>query len=274
VTTLAIFSNKGGVGKTATAVNLAYLAAESGMKTLLCDLDPQSSATYYFRIKPKLKAGAAGWRKGGKAAYRSIKGTDYEGLDLLPADFSLRHIDIVLHESKGAKKRLRRSLRRFASGYDLVVLDCPVTSSILAENIVHAADMVLVPLIPTTLSVRAHEQLLAHCHRKNHDTGKFRIFFSMVDLKKNMHKEFMTRVSEESAGVMKSYVPYTAQVEKMGIYREPVPVSSPGSTAAASYRSLWEEVRTALFNDGSTQSHEDHLPDPARQIEPELSGPG
>jgi chromosome partitioning protein len=66
MTTLALYSNKGGVGKTAAAVNLSYLAALSGAKTLICDLDPQSSASYYFRVKPKLKAGAKGFIRGGK----------------------------------------------------------------------------------------------------------------------------------------------------------------------------------------------------------------
>ena len=90
MTTLALFSNKGGVGKTATAVNLAYLAALSGKSTLICDLDPQSSATFYFRVKPKLKRRARGFLRGGKQIDRSIKGTDYQNLDLLPwAGFAL-----------------------------------------------------------------------------------------------------------------------------------------------------------------------------------------
>ena len=94
MTTLALYSNKGGVGKTATAVNLAYLAAQSGKTTLICDLDPQASATFYFRVKPRLKRKAQGFVKVGKPIDRSIKGTDYEGLDLLPADFSHRNLDI------------------------------------------------------------------------------------------------------------------------------------------------------------------------------------
>ena len=85
--TIALYSNKGGVGKTAAAVNLSYLSAQAGAKTLICDIDPQSSATYYFRVKPKLKSGAKGFLKGGKKAYKSIKGTDYENLDLLPGGF-------------------------------------------------------------------------------------------------------------------------------------------------------------------------------------------
>jgi cellulose biosynthesis protein BcsQ len=95
MTMLAIYSNKGGVGKTAAAVNLSYLAARTGAKTLLCDLDPQCSATYYFRVKPKLRFGVKGFIKGGKQVYKSVKGTDYENLDLLPADFSLRNLDVT-----------------------------------------------------------------------------------------------------------------------------------------------------------------------------------
>ena len=73
---LAIYSNKGGVGKTAAAVNFSYLAAQSGAKTLICDLDPQSSTTYYFRVKPKLKPKAKGFEKSSKWIENSIKGTE------------------------------------------------------------------------------------------------------------------------------------------------------------------------------------------------------
>ena len=81
---LALYHMKGGVGKTAAAVNLAYLAAQSGARTLLCDLDPQASATYYFRIQPKLKAKQKVFARGGKHLEKSIKATDFAHLDLLP----------------------------------------------------------------------------------------------------------------------------------------------------------------------------------------------
>ena len=86
MTTVALYCNKGGVGKTAATVNLSYLAARSGKTTLVCDLDPQSATTFYFRVKPKLKRGARGFEKSGKAINRSIKGSDYDNLDILPAD--------------------------------------------------------------------------------------------------------------------------------------------------------------------------------------------
>ena len=246
MTTLAIYSNKGGVGKTTAAVNLSYLAAQTGAKTLLCDLDPQSSATYYFRVKPKLRSGAKGFIKGGKQVYKSVKGTDYENLDLLPADFSLRNLDVSFNELKRSKKRLREILNSLKDQYDLIILDCPVTISILAENILNAVDYTLVPLIPTILSVRTYQQLLDFCKKKNFDVGRIYCFFSMVDLHKKMHKDLMNDVSKEFNGVLKSFIPYLAQIEQMGVYREPVAVSAPKSVAAKSYQNLWAMVQETI----------------------------
>ena len=247
MTTLALYSNKGGVGKTAAAVNLSYLAAQTGAKTLICDLDPQSSATYYFRIKPKLKSGAKGFIKGGNRVIKSVKGTDYANLDLLPADFSLRNLDITFDKLKRSKKRLGKILNPFKDEYDFIILDCPVTISILAENILNAVDYALVPLIPTTLSVRTHRQLLSFCKKKNYDTAKIYTFFSMVDRHKKMHLELMRKVAREFNGVLKSLIPYLAQIEKMGIYRAPVAVYSPESLASKSYQNLWEKIQKTIL---------------------------
>lgn len=245
---LAIYSNKGGVGKTAAAVNLSYIAAQAGAKTLICDLDPQGSATYYFRVKPKIKSGAKGFIKGGRQVYKSVKGTDFKNLDLLPADFSLRNLDVTFNRLKRSRKRLRKILYPFQDEYDLIILDCPVTISILAENIFNAVDYALVPLIPTTLSVRAFQQLLSFCKKNNYDVGKIYGFFSMVDRHKKMHRELMTTVLKTFDGVLRSFIPYLAQIEKMGIYREPVAVFSPGSAASKSYQNLWNKVQQTILS--------------------------
>ena len=247
MTTLALYSNKGGVGKTAAAVNLSYLAAQTGSKTLICDLDPQSSATYYFRVKPKLKSGAKGFIKGGRQVYKSIKGTDYENLDILPADFSLRKLDVTFDKLRRSKKRLKKILNPFRDEYDLIILDCPVTINILAENILNAADYTLVPLIPTTLSVRTFGQLLSFCKKNKYDTGKIYSFFSMVDRHKKMHRQLMAAVPRAFNGVLQSFIPYLAQIEKMGIYREPVAVFSQGSLAARSYQNLWDKIQKQIL---------------------------
>ncbi|MBV8947157.1 MAG: AAA family ATPase, partial [Solirubrobacterales bacterium] len=90
---LASYNIKGGVGKTSAAVNLAFLAARGGATTLLWDLDPQGASTYLLRVKPKVKGGGRRLVRGKTDAGARIKGTDYERLDLLPADFSYRHMD-------------------------------------------------------------------------------------------------------------------------------------------------------------------------------------
>ena len=247
MTTLAIYSNKGGVGKTTAAVNLSYLAAQAGAKTLICDLDPQSSATYYFRVKPKLKFGAKGFIKGGKQINKSIKGTDYENLDLLPADFTLRNLDAVFGKFKRPKERLSKILKPLKSEYDLVILDCPVTIGTLAENIFNAVEFILVPLIPTTLSVRTYKQLLSFCRKNKYDAGKIYAFFSMVDGRKKMHKELMVMMLKEFNGVLRSLIPYLSQIERMGIEREPVAAFAPGSVASKAYQNLWAKFQEAAF---------------------------
>jgi cellulose biosynthesis protein BcsQ len=246
--TLAIYSNKGGVGKTATTVNLSYLAARAGLKTLICDLDAQSSATFYLRVKPKLKSKTNGFIKGGKRIERNIKGTDYDNLDLLPADFTHRNLAVTFHKLKRSKKRLNRILEPLRDEYDLITLDCPCTIDLLAENIFDAADSLLVPLIPTTLSVRTHKQLLAFLDNSGYDLDNIFTFFSMVDKRKKIHHELMEEALREFSGVLQSAIPYLSHVERMGIKREPVSVFAPKSIAAISYQNLWEEIKALRLN--------------------------
>jgi chromosome partitioning protein len=247
--TLALYSNKGGVGKTATTVNLSYLAAQSGYNTLVCDLDPQSSTTYYFRVKPKLKRRAKGLTKGGKPVDKSIKGTDYENLDLLPADFSHRKLDLVFNELKHSTRRLDRIVSSLLDEYDLVILDCPPAINLLAENIFNAADIILVPLIPTTLSERAHKQLISFFAKKHYDTTKIYAFISMVDGRKKLHRELTQSLRLGLQGMLQSAIPFSSEVEKMGIQREPVGAFAPRSKAAASFKQLWAEICQDLLND-------------------------
>ncbi len=247
MTTLALYSNKGGVGKTAAAVNLAYLAAQSGYKTLLADLDPQGSSTYYFRVKPKLKRKARGLVGGNKPLDNSIKATDYDNLDILPADFSHRNLDITFDRQKRRKERLDIAFRQFRKEYDLIILDCPPTINIVAENIFNVSDHLLVPLIPTTLSVHTHDQLLSFLASEGRNSSRVSAFFSMVDGRKKLHHQIMNSLNARFDGILESAIPYLSQIEQMGIYREPVPAFAPGSRATAAYQALWTELQEVLF---------------------------
>ena len=163
---LAAYNIKGGVGKTSTAVNLAWLSAASGSRTLICDLDPQGAATWCFRVKMKIR----GRRpkklvRGTRALARHVRETDYEGLDLLPADFSYRHLDLLLDSPKYVR-RLTRRIRELGAGYDYVFLDCAPGISLASEAVFAVADALIVPTIPTTLSRRTLRQLARHLRRE------------------------------------------------------------------------------------------------------------
>ena len=250
MTTLALYGNKGGVGKTAAAVNLAYLAAQSGRSTLICDLDPQSSTTYYFRVKPKLKRKARGFERGGKPIFRSIKGTDYENLDLLPSDVTHRNLGITFNRLNHRKHRLEIVLNPLRDEYDLIILDCPPTINILAENIFNAADYLLVPLMPTVLSGRAHQLLLTFLKNNGYTYDNVYAFFSIVDRLNKMHREMGMAIFTRFKNILQNPIPYDSHVEQMGIYREPVPAFAPRSLAAQAYRSLWAEIQEKVLHQG------------------------
>ena len=238
---IAVYNIKGGVGKTATAVNLSYLAASQGKQVLLCDLDSQGSASYYFRIRPPAKFNVRRLLRGGKHIDRSIRGTDYPGLDLLPADFSFRHLDIALDGLKKSRKRLNRILRPLCREYDHIFLDCPPGITLLSENVFYAADIILVPLIPTTLSRLSLKQLLTFFREQGHPRSKLLVFFSMAEKRKSLHQEVMKGLLAKS-WVLPCAIPFLADVEKMGIYRQPVTAALPRSTATRAYQHLWAKV--------------------------------
>ena len=244
---IGVYNIKGGVGKTATAINTAYLAAREGSRTLVWDLDPQAAATYYFRVKPKVKGGGSALVKRKRELDSVVKGTDFENLDLLPADFSFRNMDLVLEDAKKPTKQLLRLLKPLAQEYDYVFLDCPPSISLVSENIFRASDAVLVPMIPTTLSKRTLDQLLEFLAGHDH-LGEVRVMpvFTMVDRRKRLHLELIEQLPEQYPGFLDTQIPYASEVERMGIHRMPLPAYAPSNAASTAYLALWEEVKRML----------------------------
>ena len=242
---IAVYNIKGGVGKTATSVNLSYLSADSGKKTLLCDMDPQGSASYYFRIKPPKKLSVDKLLGGGKGVARSIRGTDYQNLDMLPADFTYRNLDLALDDFKKSTQRICKILKPLEQEYDNVFIDCPPNITLLSENIFQAADILLTPFIPTTLSMLSFEKLLDFFKTTGLDKKKLYMFFSMVEKRKKMHVDMMARFAGRKQ-VLSQAIPFLADVEKMGIFRKPVLEIAPSSPASRAYRVMWREVEEIL----------------------------
>ena len=248
---LAVYNIKGGVGKTAAAVNLSYLAAAQGLRTLVWDLDPQAAASFYFRVKPKVKRSEKLLRGKGELD-DVVKGTDFEYLDLLPSDFSYRNMDLLLGDAKKPTLQLLRLLRPMAAEYDLVVLDCPPSISLVSENIFQAADALLIPTIPTTLSLRTLQQLLDFLEGHVMNTPVY-TFYSMSDRRKRMHQEVMESPGDPRERVLETVIPYLSAVEKMGFERTPVPVFAAQSPATEAYEALWGEVERLLHPPGAAE---------------------
>lgn len=240
--TLAIYNLKGGVGKTAASINLAYASAKEGFKTLVWDLDPQGSSSFYLGAKSTVKNESRKILNSEMDLQSAIQTTAYENLDIIPADISARHADILLNEMKQSKRKLLSLLSALKNEYDIVILDSPPGISVLHDAVFVAADWVLMPNIPTTLSIRSFETVNDYFKENDLDRSKIKCFFSMVDHRKNLHHEVMSEFYKDKY-FLKSYIPYLSDVEKMGVHEAPIETFAASSYAAQCYRDLWKEIR-------------------------------
>ena len=242
---LAAYNIKGGTGKTATAVNLAYLSAYYGARTLVWDLDPQGAATFYFRI-PERRGGGKQHIRGKQDLDSLIRGTDYEMLDLLRASFSYRNLDQTLAQTKKPLKRFAQLIRPLASDYDCLIFDCPPGINLVSESIFYAADALLVPTIPTTLSLRCLDLLTEYLQRNGPQSLRVLPFFSMVDARKSLHKKICAAAPSKAVRFLKTRIPYASVVEQMGVHRAPVSAFAARSPIDYAYRALWDDIQTEL----------------------------
>jgi chromosome partitioning protein len=238
--TIAVYSAKGGVGKSTIAVHLAHMAAtRSGRRTLLWDLDAQGASTFALKLRPKPGLSA----RGIFARQAEIEGqalaSEIANLDVVPADDSLRRLDAQLAE-QDKKNRLRKLIADLDGSYDRVVLDCPPGLGLLADQLFRAADLLVVPLLPSPLSLRAYEAVMAHVAGQH--GGKLPVLpvFSMADRRKALHRDTLAAHPDWPV------VPYSSEIERMALHRQPVTQRAPSSPAARSLSELWTRIERAL----------------------------
>jgi cellulose biosynthesis protein BcsQ len=242
--TVALSSIKGGVGKTSAAVNLAALAAADGVRTLLWDIDPQGAATYSLGVGARVPGGARRLARKRPGAAAAVTPTAWHNLDVIPADFSLRHLDLELSDLGKPRRRLEQALRPITDRYEAVFIDCPPGITLAIESALRATDVVLVPIVPSVLPLRSYDQLAAYVAadsklRKAQVLG----FLSMVDRRKKGHRDLWEHLPAERDGVLRAAIPASVQVENMPVHRMPLVAQDGHSPPVIAYRELWKELR-------------------------------
>ncbi len=241
--TIAFFNVKGGVGKTTSAVNIAYLAAQHRMNTLLWDLDPQSCASWYLGVPDDLQQKALRVFKGKTPIGKLRINTPYPKLKVIPADMSLRKLEILLGEEAQSRRLLAKLADNLSEKNKLLIFDCAPAFSKVTENIFTCCDVLVVPLLPSPLSLRSFNQLNQYVKsKKKWKHLELHPFFTMVDRRRKIHNETINNAKKLIGMRDPVCIPYTSELEKMGIHQQPIYQYAGKTPGALAYQTLWEQL--------------------------------
>lgn len=238
---IAVYSMKGGVGKTTLAVELAWRSATaSGRKTFLWDLDPQGGAGFLLGhgTGPRARAAAA-FQRDGKPRELVVP-TAYDRLSLLPADDSLRHLPGQLARM-GQRRRLANMSAYLKADYERIVLDCPAGLNEVSDQVIAAADLLIVPLPASPLSARSLDMLRRELVANHHRHPPILPVLTLYDARRPLHREV-----REGAAAGWPVVPLATHLEQVAVRRAPLGTFAPYSPAGSAVRRLWNGIEAKL----------------------------
>jgi chromosome partitioning protein len=256
---IALANQKGGVGKTTTAVNLAACVAALGWRVLLFDLDPQANATSGLGVE-KIE-GASAYRPllGEGGLLEKIKNTPFERLDIIPSEVDLCGLDIELARSENHLQRVAMALRPVVESqrFDVIFIDCPPSLGVLTLNALSAADGVLVPLQCEYYALEGISMLnkimsQLHDNAINPRLELFGVAMTMYDSRTKLSQQVVTEVREHFGDrVFETMIPRSTRLAEAPSFGKPIIHYDKYSSGAAAYELLAQELLARLDKIGS-----------------------
>ena len=247
---IAVVNQKGGVGKTTSAVNLTAALADLGNKVLLCDFDPQANATSGLGVeKRKIKKSIYDVVINGIPVQEAIVSTKYG--DVIPSTADLAGAAVELIGMSDASYKLRNALNAIREQYDVIFIDCPPSLEILTLNGLAAADGILVPVQCEYYALEGLSDLMSTLRmvkRRIHPTLEiFGVILTMFDGRTNFSTQVAQEVRRHLPGkVFRSVIPRNIRLAEAPSHGIPVTVYDKSSRGAVSYRELAEEIHQKL----------------------------
>ena len=245
---IAIANQKGGVGKTTTAINLSAVLAEKGQRVLTVDIDPQGNTTSGLGVgKDELERTIYELLIGECSLQECLRREVYEHLDLIPSNVNLAAVEIELLDADGKEFILRDRLKDIRDDYDYILIDCPPSLSLLTVNAMTTADSVLVPIQCEYYALEGLSQLVHTVglvrERLNQSLELEGVVFTMYDARTNLSMQVVDNVRGHIAErVFKTIIPRNIRLAEAPSYGQPITLYEPKSAGAEAYRLLADEL--------------------------------